>query len=80
MSNQQKTKMKTIYLREKRSGNYEFSNRKKATLKFTTKKALREFWENKIDGQSKYLRYKQTKKGAINYSAFPFESPKTKNK
>jgi len=39
--------MKTIYLRTKRSGNYEFSNRKESDLKFKTKKEFKNWYENK---------------------------------
>ncbi len=39
--------MKTIYLRQKRSGNYELSNRKNHTSKFTTWKAL-SAWYNDL--------------------------------
>jgi len=38
--------MKTIYLREKRSGNFELSNRKDHTHKFTTKRAAKEFFDH----------------------------------
>lgn len=38
--------MKTIYLRKLKSGNYELSNKKDATEKFNTKKALKEFFES----------------------------------
>ena len=39
--------MKTIYLRQKRSGNYELSNRKNHTSKFTTWKSL-SAWYNDL--------------------------------
>ncbi len=54
--------MRTIYLRQKKSGNYEIADRKTATVKFTTKKALQEFWQNTIENQPSYLRYKDRKK------------------
>jgi len=38
--------MKTIYIRQKRSGNFEFSNRENHTVKFTTLKALRNWYIN----------------------------------
>lgn len=37
--------MKTIYLREKKSGNFEFSNRKQANLKFSTKKEFKKWFD-----------------------------------
>lgn len=37
--------MKTVYLRQKRSGNFEVSNRKEATHKFNTKKELVNFFD-----------------------------------
>ena len=36
--------MKTIYLKELRSGNFEISNKKEATHKFATQKAFKEFY------------------------------------
>ena len=36
--------MKMIYLRKKRSGNFEFSNQKDSNHKFKTKKDLKIFW------------------------------------
>ncbi len=41
--------MKTVYLREKKSGNFEVSNRKEATHTFKTKKDLVEFFDGKYD-------------------------------
>lgn len=38
--------MKTIYLRQKKSGNFEFSNKKEATISFKTKKDFREWFES----------------------------------
>jgi len=43
--------MKTIYLRQKRSGNFEFSNRQEATEKFTTKKSFIDFTKSIYDGK-----------------------------
>jgi hypothetical protein len=38
--------MKTIYLREKKSGNFELSNRQEHTHKFKTWTALQDFYRN----------------------------------
>ena len=38
--------MKTIYLRQKRSGNYEFSTKLNATHSFKTQKAFKEWYNN----------------------------------
>ena len=40
--------MGTIYLRQKRSGNYEFSNKDNYTHKFKTQKSFKEFYENNL--------------------------------
>jgi hypothetical protein len=37
--------MKTIYIKELRSGNFEISNKKEATHSFKTQKAFREFYK-----------------------------------
>lgn len=42
--------MKTIYLRQKRSGNFEFSDKRESTHKFNSKKALLEFWNKNMNG------------------------------
>ena len=39
--------MKTIYLREKKSGNFEFSNKENATLAFKTQKSFKEFYKSR---------------------------------
>lgn len=44
--------MKTIYLRELKSGNFEISNKKEGTVKFKTQKEIRAFfgtlWSRKV--------------------------------
>ena len=35
-----------IYLREKRSGNFEISNKENSTIKFKTQKAFKEWYKN----------------------------------
>lgn len=45
--------MKTIYLREKKSGNFEFSTKENATLRFNTKKAFKEWFESHPKHQSR---------------------------
>lgn len=49
--------MKTIYLKELRSGNFEISNKKEATHKFPTQKAFREFYNPKfLSGTGHYQK------------------------
>lgn len=52
--------MKTIYLRQKRSGNYELSNRKNHTSKFTTWKSLKEFFDTIYFGRIIKAEYRLT--------------------
>jgi hypothetical protein len=52
--------MNTIYLRQKRSGNYELSNRKNHTHKFTTWKALKEFFDTIYFGRIIKAEYRLT--------------------
>lgn len=37
--------MRTIYLKEKKSGNFEITDKNKATVKFNRKSDLQEFWD-----------------------------------
>jgi len=53
-------KMKTIYLRQKRSGNYELSNRKNHTSKFTTWKALSAWYNDLYYGRIIKAEYRLT--------------------
>ena len=52
--------MKTIYLREKKSGNFEFSYKEEATHKFRTQKAFKEFYNNSrryYSGSGRFQKY-----------------------
>jgi len=44
--------MKTIYLKQKRSGNFELTNKKNSTHKFNTKKNALSFWNENMKGYS----------------------------
>ena len=44
--------MKTIYVKRKKSGNYEFSNREEATLKFRTQKSFKDWFHNVMRKES----------------------------
>lgn len=57
--------MKTIYIREKRSGNFEFASRENATLKFKTKKEFKQWFEE--------LRYGRLIKATYRFSQTYFE-------
>ena len=55
--------MKTIYLREKKSGNYEFSNRENHTHKFKTQKEFREWYHKEgIYDRKNYESYAEYSK------------------
>lgn len=45
-----------IYLREKRSGNFELSNKEEATIKFKTQKAFKEWYVKKIGYSQRIIK------------------------
>lgn len=64
--------MKTIYIRTKKSGNFEFSNKEEADLKFRTKKDLFDWFKNKRRGNK--LIKATYRLSQIYYNSYEFDT------
>jgi len=65
--------MKTIYIREKRSGNYEFSNRAEATHKFKSKKTFKKWFDNCCGGYRGKLIKATYSRSQVYFGVFDFD-------